>query len=83
MSEVSSLTLALAMFHKNDLRVTGVNKTHPKFYHLTYRMHGVNRVMLVPKHCDSYQQLQSEVEVLIKRTLDEQKKIGALDGSKE
>jgi hypothetical protein len=76
---VSTLTLALSVFQQNSLRVISVGKSHKDNYHLIYRLHGVNRVMLVPKTCERPQQLQSEVETLIKRTLDEQKKVGHLD----
>lgn len=80
MSSVSTLTLALSVFSKNDMRAISVNKSHPKNYHIYYRANGVDRVMSIPKECYDFQKLQSEVEVLIKRNLDEQHKVGIQDG---
>jgi hypothetical protein len=78
---VSTLTLAIAVFQQNDLRVIEVNRSHATNYHLYYMMNGVKRVLLVPKHCERYQQeqLQCEVQTLISRGLEEQQRIGNMD----
>jgi hypothetical protein len=76
---ISTLTLALSMFSQNNLRVIDVNKSNPSYYQLYYRRSGANRVMLVPKECNDIQQLQREVEILIKRSIEEQGKIGIQD----
>ena len=83
MSQVSTLTLALSVFHQHDMRVIDVNKSNPNFYHLYYRVGQTNRVMLVPKDCHNYQKLQSEVEILISRTAEEQARLGHADGKSD
>jgi hypothetical protein len=76
---ISTLTLALSIFHQHDLRVIDVNKSHTKNYHLYYRLHGKNRVMLVPKDTLDFQKLQKEVAILVNRSNEEQEKLGAQD----
>lgn len=76
---INTLTLALSVFHQNDIRAIHVSKDRPDYFHLYYRMNGKNRVMLVPKETPSAEQLQSEVNILLRRSAEEQHKIGALD----
>jgi hypothetical protein len=77
---VSTLTLALSVFNQHNVRVVQVHKNHAQNYHLYYRQHNTNRVMMVPKECSDIVQLQSEVESLLGRDRETQQRIGHLDG---
>lgn len=79
---ISTLTLALSVFQQNDLRVIDVNKSHNLNYHLYYKLHGKNRVMLVPKETDNPMKLQQEVGILLSRSFEDQAKVGMQDGGK-
>lgn len=80
MSNIASLTLALGVLNQNGVRVLSVNKSNPSHCHIYYRMNGVNRVMVVPKECKDTFKLHREVESLVRRTPQEQQKLGFLDG---
>jgi hypothetical protein len=76
---ISSLTLALSAFNEIDVRAINVGKQNSEFYHVYYKKDGLNRVMLVPRSIEDFEQLQSEVKILIERSFEQQEKLGNCD----
>ena len=81
MSYISNLTLALSVFSDKEILAQSVSKDDPDYYRIFYRMEGKNRVMLVPRKQVDSEQLQMETAVLLKRTPEEQLRLGMLDNS--
>jgi hypothetical protein len=79
MSYISNLTLALSVFSDKEIHAISVSKDDSDFYRIFYRMEGKNRVMFVPRKTVDAEQLQMEVAVQLKRSPDEQLRLGPLD----
>ena len=76
---VSTLTLALATFSQLDVRAIDVGKSNQNYYHVFYKSEGKNRVMLVPRRVESFEELQREVGILLSRSNEAQQQHGFKD----
>lgn len=79
MSYISNLTLGLSVFNDKEIIAISVGKDNPENYYIFYQIEGKRRVMLVPRKQVDAEQLQMEVAILLKRTPEEQLRLGPLD----